>query len=144
VDENSLPVEQNGVPATIRCLSGEQITGFSSRNLDAEHEQEIDAFFAETSPGSDYNSPATDDVVRDLGAGVLREMYVKCNTRVPAGEVSRFKISVCSRVITDARVPPGDFHRKLAFLKANWGLARRCLKTTSDSRNRDAVTDDYV
>jgi hypothetical protein len=112
--------------------------------LDTEHEQEIDAFFAKTtSPGSDCKLPATDDVVRDLGAGVLRDLYVKYNTRVPAGEVSRFKISVCSRVITDARVPPGDFHRKLAFLKANWGLARRCLKTTSDdSRNRDSVTDD--
>jgi hypothetical protein len=83
--------------------------------------REVDAFFAKTPAGRDRKLKSSDRV-GDLGVGVLKEMYVKYNTRVPAGAVSRLVVSTCSEVVDRARVQPGDFHSKLVLLKANWEM----------------------
>jgi hypothetical protein len=103
--------------------------------------EEIDLFFAKPPPGRGPRSKTTaeNDDVSDLGVGVLREMYVEYNTRVPAGAVSRHVISVCNRVVRDARVDPGAFHSVLVFLKLNWDLVP-FLKTMSGFKDQDSVT----
>jgi hypothetical protein len=126
--EHSLPFGHNGVSAPVPNTSGYHESVFTHRNSTEHEEQlgdhfraavgEIDKFFAKKPAGRDCNLNTTDDV-RDVGVGVLKEMYVKYNTRVPAGAVSRLVVAMCSRVMKIARVEPGDFHSKLVLLKAN-------------------------
>ncbi len=139
VDENGFPVEPNGVPSSSR----DQRSVFTRPISETEHDEqlfqlfyatrdEVDAFFAKNPTVRDHELKSTDDL-RDLGVvGVLREMYVKHNTRVPAGAVSRFVISVCNRVMWNADVQPGPSHSARVFLKVNWDLVSH-LKMMRDS-----------
>jgi hypothetical protein len=131
VDVNSAPPGQNKAPsAAVPSTSKGQESVITRRSWRGSKRdeyrwetecEEIDAFFAKTSTRRDGELKNADDV-RDLSVGVLRDMYVTYNTRVPAGAVSRHIISVCNRAIRDARIQPGEYHSKLVFLRTNWQL----------------------
>ena len=103
---------------------------------------EIDRFFKKKRTQGDVNLKSLDEF-DDLGDGILRDLYVKYNTRMAASAVSERIFSTCSHVFTKNRTRLGDFLGELVFLKCNWRLVAyleaRKLTKKREARNRNQL-----